>query len=65
MAAEKEGYEKSWATNQLKTLKDNGSLITSYPYPLQVWRLGDQAVMALGGELVVEYSIGLKKTFRT
>jgi neutral ceramidase len=63
MAAEKEGYEKSWATNQLKTLKANGSLITSYPYPLQVWRLGDQAIMALGGELVVEYSIELKKIF--
>jgi neutral ceramidase len=63
IAAEKEGYEKSWATNQLKALKENGSLITSYPYPVQVWRLGNQAVMALGGELVVEYSIELKKLF--
>jgi neutral ceramidase len=37
--------------------------MTSYPYPVQVWKLGDQAIMALGGELVVEYSIELKKIF--
>ena len=60
---ETEGYQKRWAANQLKILKANGSLITSYPYPVQVWKLGDQAIMALGGELVVEYSIGLKKLF--
>jgi neutral ceramidase len=63
IANEAEGYQKKWATNQLKTLRDNGSLMTSYPYPVQVWKLGDQAIMALGGELVVEYSIGLKKLF--
>jgi len=60
---EAEGYQKSWALNQLRALKDNGSLITSYPYPVQVWKLGDQAIIALGGELVVEYSILLKKLF--
>ncbi len=63
IANETEGYQKSWATNQLKALKDNGRLITSYPYPVQVWKLGDQVIMTLGGELVVEYSIGLKKLY--
>jgi neutral ceramidase len=58
-----EGYKKSWALNQLKMLKDNGSLLSSYPYPIQIWKLGDQPIMALGGELVVEYSILLKKVF--
>ncbi len=61
--SEKDGYQKSWASNQLRALRNNGSLITSYPYPVQVWKLGDQAVIALGGELVIEYSIGLKKLF--
>ena len=60
---EQVGYQKSWASNQLRALRDNRSLITSYPYPVQVWSLGDQAIMALGGELVVEYSIMLKKLF--
>jgi len=35
----------------------------TYPYPLQVWTLGEQPVMALGGELVVQYAIDLKKIF--
>jgi neutral ceramidase len=63
IASVKEGYQKSWALHQLKSLRDNGSLMTRYPYPVQIWKLGDQVIMALGGELVVEYSIGLKKIF--
>ena len=35
----------------------------SYPYPLQVWRLGQQNIFALGGELVVGYAISLKRIF--
>jgi len=61
--SETTGYQKSWASNQLETLRRNGSLMTSYPYPLQLWRLGSQPIMALGGELVIEYSIELKKIF--
>jgi hypothetical protein len=63
IADKAEGYQKSWALNQLKTIKNNGTLMTSYPYPVQVWKLGDQVIMALGGELVVEYSTSLKKIF--
>jgi hypothetical protein len=63
IANEAEGYQKRWAINQLGILKNNGSLLASYPYPIEVWRLGDQVIMALGGELVVEYSIGLKKLY--
>lgn len=57
------GYQKSWASNQLKELRDNGSLRTSYPYPLQVWKLGSQPIMTFGGELVIDYSIEMKKIF--
>jgi neutral ceramidase len=63
MEREKTGYEKSWASNQLKRLRDYGSLLKSYPYPVQAWKIGDQAIMALGGELVVEYSLELKKMY--
>ena len=37
--------------------------MTSYPYPLQVWRLGNQTMMMLGGEPVIEYAIQLKHIF--
>jgi hypothetical protein len=63
MANEAEGYQQRWAVDQLRILKNNGSLMSSYPYPIEVWKLGDQVIMALAGELVVEYSIGLKKLF--
>ncbi|MDB5263141.1 MAG: hypothetical protein JWQ14_2422, partial [Adhaeribacter sp.] len=39
------------------------AFMTSYPFPLQVWKIGDQPVMSLGGELVIEYAIELKKLF--
>jgi neutral ceramidase len=60
---ESKGFEKSWASSQLRILKENGSLLTSYPYPLQVWKMGNQPLMTFGGELVIEYAIELKKIF--
>ena len=57
------GFEKRWATNQLAMLKKDGKLRTSYPYPVQVWMLGNQSLMVLGGELTVQYAIDLKKLF--
>ena len=35
----------------------------SYPYPIQVWRIGSQNLVTLGGEVVVDYSIRLKEIF--
>jgi len=60
---ESTGFEKSWASNQLKVLRNNGSLLTSYPYPMEVWKMGNQPIMIFGGELVVEYAIELKKIY--
>jgi hypothetical protein len=57
------GYQKRWAIRQLDLLNKNGSLMTAYPYPLQVWRLGNQTVMMLGGEPAIEYAIRLKHIF--
>jgi hypothetical protein len=45
----------------LKQLEDKGSLAGTYPYPVQVWQLGsDLTWVALGGEVVVDYSLRLK-----
>jgi len=38
-------------------------LITSYPYPVQVWKLGHQSIISLGGEVLVGYAIALKEIF--
>jgi hypothetical protein len=57
------GLQKSWAIYMLKILNSGRPLMSSYPYPIQVWKLGDQPVMILGGELTVDYSIALKKIY--
>lgn len=56
-------YLKQTAKTLLGRL-DRGEIFEkSYPYPCQVWKMGDQAIMALGGETVTEYSLELKKLF--
>jgi neutral ceramidase len=51
------------AERMLKTLDGGGKVPTEYPhYPVQAWRLGDDLVwVALGGEVVVDYALRLKK----
>ena len=46
----------------LAQLERDGKLATHYPYPVQLWRLGNQVKwIHLGGEVTVEYSLRLKK----
>ena len=42
------GFQKKWAASQIETLRKTGSLLTSYPYPVQIWKLGDQSIMTMG-----------------
>lgn len=60
---EKNVYYRRRAKRLLKELDDGASLTSSYPYPAQAWRLGeDQLWIALGGEVVVDYSLSFKAT---
>jgi hypothetical protein len=54
------------AERMLKTLADSKKIDDSYShYPVQTWRLGEQVLWtALGGEVVVDYSLRLKKELR-
>ena len=54
-------YKSKWAERMLRELDRHGKLPASYPYPVQVWRIGDQLLTALGGEVLVSYSIQLKR----
>lgn len=46
----------------LHRLDTEGKLPRSYPYPVQVWTLGDELTwVLLGGEAVVDYSLRLKR----
>lgn len=54
-------YMKFWASHLLDQLNANWKLIDDYPYPVQVWRLGEQTIVGLAGEVVVDYAINLKR----
>jgi len=55
-------YEKRHASLLLDELAKCGRLRSSYPYPVQVIRFGgDLVLVALGGEVVVDYSLRLKR----
>ena len=54
-------YQKRWAERTLSELKAGSKMITSYPYPVQVWTIGNHPLVSLGGELVVGYAINVKQ----
>ncbi len=55
-------YEKRWARRHLAMLDKGEPFITEYPCPVQVWKLGGkQLLIALGGEVVVDIALRLKK----
>jgi neutral ceramidase len=50
------------ARHLLQELNRGAALPRTYPYPVQAWQLGrDLTFIALGGEVVVDYSLRLKK----
>jgi hypothetical protein len=60
-AQDKNPYVVNRAKLLLAQIEKNGSLRGTYPYPVQVWRLGGLTWVTLGGEVVVDYSLRLKK----
>jgi neutral ceramidase len=57
----KDKYETSHAKRMIEKLDKDGRLPSSYPCPVQVIRFGADIVLAaIGGEVVVDYSLRLK-----
>jgi neutral ceramidase len=54
-------YAASRAKLLLDTIRERGSLEKTYPYPVQVWKLGELTWAFLGGEVVVDYSLRIKR----
>lgn len=63
MTNELTGYELRWADRLLRMMKSGKSIETDYPYPLQIWKLGEQFIFTLGGEPVIGYAFNLKRLF--
>lgn len=61
-AASQDKYVAARAKMLAARVKTEGQLSPHYPYPVQVWRLGrDVRFVFLGGEVVVDYALRLKK----
>lgn len=55
-------HEQALADKLLKRLAAGEKLPATYPYPVQVWQIGNGMTwVALGGEITVEYSLRVKE----
>lgn len=57
------GYEQRCTEALLMRYKRENGLSASYPYPVQTWQLGEQLLVVLGGEVVVDYAVAIKNQF--
>lgn len=58
------GMQKRHAQFLLDRISQDRMLPKSYPYPVQIWQFGnDLTLIHLAGEVVVDYSLRLKKTY--
>jgi len=57
----KEKYIAARAKMLLARIANNEPLPETYPYPVQSWQIGGQKLVILGGEVVVDYALRLKK----
>lgn len=63
IAEESTDFTKQCAEFLLKKMRSGELLERTYDYPLQVWQIGDQPIVIMGGEVVIEYAIKLKRIF--
>ncbi len=66
LAKSDDHYQAGRARALLQKIEKNGSLDSTYPYPVQEWRLGDDLDwIFLGGEVVVDFSHRIKRNLGT
>ncbi len=63
-AGNQNNYRNRWGARLLKQLNSGKPFRTSYPFPVQVWLMGKRQLwVTIGGEVVVDYALGMKKMF--
>lgn len=56
---------QAWSATITRQLREKGEAIRNYAYPIQSWTLGNLTWVALGGEVVVDYVLRLRKETAT
>lgn len=63
-AAMPANYVQRWAARMLRWKESNQPFPQTYSYPIQAWKLGgEQLLLTMGGEVVVDYSLRFKADF--
>ena len=57
----KDPYERRRVEALLAEHDKNGKIRETYPYPVQVLQFGDLTMVTLGGEVVIDYALRLKR----
>ena len=60
-AADPDPFVRRHAALMLERLERDGRLETAHRQPVQVWRLGQMLLVALGGEVVADYALRLSR----
>lgn len=56
--------KQRWAKRMLEHLEAGGKFLPHYPYPLHVWKLGnDTWMLGMGAETVVDYALRFKAAY--
>ncbi|WP_162344272.1 neutral/alkaline non-lysosomal ceramidase N-terminal domain-containing protein [Cyclobacterium salsum] len=63
MIVEENGYMKRWAERMLEEQKGGQERDSSYPFPIQIWKLGAQVLFSMGGESTIGYANRLKAKY--
>ena len=56
-----QGMYRAWAASVRELIRTRGDKLLQYDYPVQAWRLGGLSWVALGGEVVVDYALRLRR----
>ncbi len=56
-------YIQRRAQSLLNTLTKQGAIPETYPYPIQVWKLGELTWISLAGEVVIDYALLFKHEY--
>ncbi len=61
---DKDRFIRGRAKELMKTLEEKGAIPETHPYPVQTWGFGQNfLIVALGGEVVADYSLMFKHQF--
>lgn len=61
--SKEDDFNGRWAQGLIAALNSKKEFTSTYPYPIQIWRIGGQYIFSLSGEVLSSYGSKLKKNY--